>query len=156
MFTLEKICNVGVSNIADWVKVIPIEDWPQQSKCDEQLRPAMVTDLKWHNFGNKVQPCINDVMTNFSHNAAYNYLLSIIMPKHVIDPHIDEQPVSWVCRIHVPLITNVECLFGIGDEVHHLRVGCAYAVNTRKEHMIINGGDEPRIHLMFDVKLLLN
>jgi hypothetical protein len=34
----------------------------------------------------------------------------------------------------------------------HMRVGHAYKVNTLKIHHIQNGGQTPRVHLMFDVR----
>ena len=56
-------------------------------------------------------------------------------------------------RIHVPIITNENCLMIVDDEVIHMPAdGNAYVVDTKKRHTALNSNkDFDRIHLMFDL-----
>lgn len=54
-------------------------------------------------------------------------------------------------KIHVPLISNPNVRFHIGDKTCHLEVGRAYEVNNIVKHGVDNLGDEDRIHFIFEV-----
>ena len=56
-------------------------------------------------------------------------------------------------RIHIPIITNENCLMIVDDEVIHMTAdGNAYLVDTKKRHTALNSNkDFDRIHLMFDL-----
>lgn len=56
-------------------------------------------------------------------------------------------------RIHIPIITNENCLMIVDDEVIHMPAdGNAYVVDTKKRHTALNSNkDFDRIHLMFDL-----
>ena len=52
-------------------------------------------------------------------------------------------------RLHIPIITNPGALMVVGKEAHHLEAdGGVYYVDTTKYHTALNGGNEPRIHLV--------
>jgi len=58
--------------------------------------------------------------------------------------HLDDSE-----RVHIPLITNSDCLFIFSDiSPFHLPVGHAYVVDTRKKHSFANFSDKPRLHLV--------
>lgn len=144
----EKIAgNIDVARMVAWISSISLEDWPQQTKHFGEMRPAMVNILEWNWFGSRATEFIN---TYFSQVKWRNPMLSVIMPDHFIHSHVDEQPVDWLYRVHVPLTTNRLCSIII-DRVYHLEVGSAYKVNTEHRHAIVNLGKTPRIHFMFDV-----
>jgi hypothetical protein len=55
-------------------------------------------------------------------------------------------------RIHVPIITNPDCLFSIEDEVKHLGAGEIWIIdNVNRFHSVANKGTQNRIHLILDV-----
>ena len=56
-------------------------------------------------------------------------------------------------RIHVPIITNENCLMIVDNEVCHLPAdGNAYLVDTTKVHTALNSNQNfDRIHLLFDI-----
>lgn len=56
-------------------------------------------------------------------------------------------------RIHVPIITNENCLMIVDNEVCHLPAdGNAYLVDTTKVHTALNSNQNfDRIHLLFDL-----
>ena len=56
-------------------------------------------------------------------------------------------------RIHVPIITNPHCVFGIEDEVKHLGAGEIWVIdNVDRFHSVVNKGTQNRTHLILDVK----
>lgn len=68
-----------------------------------------------------------------------------------IPPHNDKgESLSYVHRIHCPLITNDACEFFVGDSVRKLGVGEVTEINNRRTHAVQNKGDEKRIHLITD------
>lgn len=138
--------------LSEWIKFIPFEDWPQQHRLEDGLiRPAMVTDLEWHGFGVVTNDVVAGLMRNFEGLAAYQRMLSVVMPGHSIPPHVDAQAKKWRCRVHVPLLTNSKSWFWVEGRPISMECGFAYRVDTTKEHAVTNDGDTPRIHFMFDV-----
>lgn len=147
---VKAFARVDVGELAAWIGAIPFEDWPQQHRLEDGgIRPAMVTDIEWHGFGERVL----DVVERLANEAggdprrSLRPMLSVVMPGHSIPPHCDAQPI----RAHVPLLTNDRAVFVTGGVRHHLDVGCAYLIDPREEHSIANEGETPRVHLIFDV-----
>lgn len=153
-FACDPLGPVDVQSVAEWVSSIGFEEWPQQHRLpDRQIRPAMVTDLAWHGFGAVTDALVAAVMSeHFPDATSYQRMLSVVMPGHHIDPHVDQHVPGWLCRVHVPLRTNPRSWFVIEGERHNLYEGSAYRFNTQLEHEVFNDGDSPRIHLMFDVR----
>lgn len=150
--TVDFLRAVDVADIVDWISAIPFQDWHQQTPLgDGQLRPAMMTDPAWHGFGAVVAPAIAEILEMFPGCAARQIMLSVVMPGHAIEPHRDQQPPAWLCRVHCPLTSNPRSRFIVGGIDHHLEVGSAYRVNTEIEHAVANDGASPRTHLMTDI-----
>jgi len=58
--------------------------------------------------------------------------------------HRDPEP-----RLHIPIITNPGSLFVINHHVTHLPAdGSVYFTDTRAYHMAMNGGEQPRVHIV--------
>lgn len=58
--------------------------------------------------------------------------------------HRDSSP-----RIHIPLITNVDCYFVFKEGlIEHLKTGSVYWVNTQLWHTFINCTTKKRLHLV--------
>lgn len=150
---MQVLCPVDHEPLAKWITDIPFEDWPQQHRLDDgKIRPAMVSDLKWHGFDQKAWPLLAKMHRHFPDMAFHQHMLSVVMPGHSIPPHIDEQPEHWLTRVHVPLTSNDESWFVIEDIEYQMAPGHAYLVNTRRQHAVTNNGATPRIHFMFDVR----
>jgi hypothetical protein len=156
---VEPYGDVDVREAVKWIKAIRFEDWPQQSKVDDQLRPAMVTNLDWHDFRNIAVAIVKQLGfelsqpgTGMGHDDTYQWMLSCVMPGHGIEAHKDAQADYWKFRVHVPLLTNPKAFTEMEDGKHHLEVGKAYKVNTAAMHAVENGGRTPRVHFMFDVR----
>ena len=63
-----------------------------------------------------------------------------------IRPHVD------ICRrIHIPIQTNEDCFFTVGDDKRNLRLGELWEINNDKQkHSVDNFGNTDRIHLIVD------
>jgi hypothetical protein len=53
-------------------------------------------------------------------------------------------------RIHIPLVTNPDVEFIIGDEKVELKEKSAFEINNLMPHQVKNNGDTDRIHFIFD------
>lgn len=150
--TVERLGAVNVRTVADWIAAIPFEAWPQQERIRGELRPAMVNDRHWHQFGAVTDPIVVYIRSMLtSGSVELNRLLSVVMPGHTIDPHVDKVTRGWWGRVHVPLTSAPGSLFIVGGAAHYLEPGWAYVVNVTTVHSVENLSTKPRVHLMFDV-----
>jgi len=81
-----------------------------------------------------------------------------LWPGMVINLHYDTGPeVGCVAfkqvRLHVPIVTNDRVTFFVGGEKIKMVPGHLYYVNFSKRHYVRNDGDEPRTHLVMDLKV---
>ena len=53
-------------------------------------------------------------------------------------------------RIHVPLVSNSEVRFSVGDEQRHLAPGEIWEINNSRIHSVANPSNHQRIHLIVD------
>lgn len=68
-----------------------------------------------------------------------------------IPRHNDKGPsLTYVHRVHCPLITNDACEFHVGDSTRTLNVGEIVEINNRRMHAVSNNGSEKRVHLIVD------
>ena len=55
-----------------------------------------------------------------------------------------------VTAIHIPLQTNDQAFFEDRSGKTKMEVGEAWAIDITRPHRVVNGGEEPRIHLLLD------
>jgi hypothetical protein len=70
-----------------------------------------------------------------------------------IRPHVDSVGFSLVLcrRIHIPIQTNDDCFFTVGNDKRNLKLGELWEINNdKKQHSVDNLGDTDRIHLIVD------
>jgi hypothetical protein len=69
-----------------------------------------------------------------------------------IPTHVDNAPFfKRFHRLHIPLITNKDCLFTVGSETRHLQQGEIWEIdNDNQPHSVVNRGSTDRIHLLID------
>lgn len=56
-------------------------------------------------------------------------------------------------RVHVPVITNDQVWFRVGNEKRNLKAGEIIEINNRRNHSVVNESDEDRVHLILDFVL---
>ncbi len=67
-----------------------------------------------------------------------------------ISRHVDADASRYIHKIHVPLITNPETIFHIGQQSKHILAGEIVEVNNKRVHSVKNAGEQDRIHLIFE------
>ena len=105
-------------------------------------------------FEKELDNIIDSIKTELSPNG---YLLRALFVKLLrktkIPTHVDKanKTFQFSNRIHIPIVTNPNCIFTVGDESIHMKEGEIWEINNDKQpHSVINDGDEDRIHLIFD------
>jgi len=86
------------------------------------------------------------------------YFIRMILVKLLangsIPRHVDQgETLAKSHRMHLSIITNEQNLFSVGDTEVHMQPGELWEINNRREHGVVNGGSEDRIHLIVDYVL---
>ena len=79
-------------------------------------------------------------------------MLARLAAGHGIDRHVDgggSHPLTH--RIHVPLQTSPRATLTVDDTDFHLEDGQAFEVNNLVPHGAFNGGEEDRVHFIFEL-----
>ena len=75
---------------------------------------------------------------------------------HKDDPLIDKNTSSSLKldrRIHIPIKTNKEVIFGIENEIKHLSTNQIWEINNHNcNHWVENNGDTDRLHCILDYR----
>ena len=112
------------------------------------------TDLPlWPEWRDRLLPVMEQATRPYGYvRAAYPRVMPARMAVGAESlPHVDMRPAAqWPHKIHVPLLTNPQVAFRIGDTIHHLGEGEAVEVNNLTVHAVRNDGTEDRIHLIFE------
>jgi hypothetical protein len=96
---------------------------------------------------------IEDLLIGILGNGKIETAILINLPKkEKINSHYDVgEYFNKRNRIHIPIITNKDCIFQINGELKNMKEGEIWEINNNeKEHSVENGGIEDRIHLLID------
>ena len=95
---------------------------------------------------------IFNIETIYGKGKLYNLQIAKLKSKGKIPEHIDRALFYLFShRIHVPLITNQDVIFSIGENKYNLKENIVYEVNNSREHSVINKTDNfERVHLILD------
>jgi hypothetical protein len=111
-------------------------DWPLWQTWRERLLPVMEQATRPYGYVRAAYPRV---------------MLARMAAGGKITPHMDQHVAAqWPHKIHVPLTTNPQVGFRIGDTIHHLPEGEAFEVNNMGIHAVRNDGTTDRIHLIFE------
>jgi len=115
-----------------------------------------VPELDEHNYGTPTEHyagALKELLDTF-HSPLTRVRLAVLMPGMTIKRHRDYDP-SYICRYHLPLITNSQVEFGMQvngqDELFNMPAdGSIYFFNSGLPHWVSNRSTEPRLHLIVD------
>ena len=118
--------------------------------------PDYVPELDEHNYGKwneNVKGAFADLLNSFK-SPLTRVRLAVLMPNMTIKKHVDYDP-SYICRYHIPLITNKDVEFGMEvngkEELFSMPAdGSIYFFNSGLPHWVSNKSSEPRLHLILD------
>lgn len=69
-------------------------------------------------------------------------------PQRCLSWHVDSEE-----RLHIPIFTNPQCFFLVGDRSFHLPSdNRVYLVNTLLPHSAVNCSQHPRLHLVANIR----
>lgn len=107
----------------------------------------------WQLWKQRLEPVLRQATLAYGYpNGEFpRIMLAKMAPGGVIKPHRDTGPAArWPHKIHVPIQTNDRALFFVDPDYRCFQEGRAYEVNNLGIHAVKNGGDSPRIHLIFE------
>ena len=97
-------------------------------------------------------PVVDVIMTYFPGFKKMRGEVVNLLPGKQLTLHTDPQWFhKYSHRVHVPIITNLNCYQIFEDREVHLEKGCMYEINNRIMHSARNSSNEPRVHLIVDI-----
>lgn len=130
------ICQTIEKNSEDWFSGIgSIYELEHQ---DEDLYVHLNPNLK--------ETILEKLIVKYN---GFRTRIMILPPRNCYSIHSDPTP-----RIHIPIISNSQCymIWPNHSRCLQLNNGVIYWTDTTKQHTFINGGTEPRIHLVMCIK----
>jgi aspartyl/asparaginyl beta-hydroxylase (cupin superfamily) len=114
---------------------------------------------KWHHyddFSSEIKK-IDSIIRNFAdpEGEIITAILINLPSGCSIGRHKDANPIGDkfnLCnRIHIPILTNPDCVFEIDGEEINMKAGEIWEIsNVKKMHSVRNLGDNDRVHLLID------
>jgi aspartyl/asparaginyl beta-hydroxylase len=107
----------------------------------------------WESLAETAVPVMQEILNkHFDRGGVIlSAMAARMLPHSTIEGHTDNHPMfSCAHRIHVPLLTNRDVIFLVGGKQITMDVGKGYEINNQLLHRVHNGGDENRIHFIFD------
>lgn len=104
-------------------------------------------------FETEISKLENIIGENIKEDGKIMRAILVNLPaKKSIPTHVDTGKTLVSCRrIHIPIQTNENCFFTVGDDRRNLKVGELWEINNdKKKHSVDNFGDNDRIHLIID------
>lgn len=86
-------------------------------------------------------------------NGVAGLVLYVNLPagQNILDHKDGGYYLSVVHRLHIPIITNPNVSFIIGDTKFHMEEGNLYEINNQQRHAVCNSSDMDRVHLIIDI-----
>jgi Aspartyl/Asparaginyl beta-hydroxylase len=76
----------------------------------------------------------------------------VMKPGNKLAWHTDGSPTLYSVRLHIPLITNIDCFFETKKGKYHMEAdGSCYLVAVNKLHTAYNNGADNRIHIVMNI-----
>jgi hypothetical protein len=98
-----------------------------------------------------IKPYYN-FLENFFGGECIRVFLAQLRPFKNIGRHVDcNDTLTKVHRCHLPILTNNNVIFGIGNADFNLKEGILYEVNNIDPHYVNNNSNENRVHLIMDI-----
>ncbi|MCY7296702.1 aspartyl/asparaginyl beta-hydroxylase domain-containing protein [Alteromonas sp. a30] len=97
-------------------------------------------------------PYIRQVLTSLQVPISRTRLM-LLAPEAEVPKHFDAG-YHWYrrVRIHIPVWTHPEVIFGCADQEMHMQAGEVWCFDHRQWHWVKNNASFPRIHLVIDTK----
>jgi len=107
----------------------------------------------WEAWRGKLEPVLAQATRPYGYARGMfpRVMLARMGPGGIIRPHNDTNVAArWPHKIHVPIQTNDQVAFLVGDTEYHFPEGEAVEVDNMGVHAVRNAGASDRIHLIFE------
>jgi hypothetical protein len=107
----------------------------------------------WDEWQQVLEPLIRHATAGYKYQRGRTarVMLARLLAGRDVSRHVDKSPSAAVPhKLHIPVTTNPQVRFLIGDGDYFLPRGRAYEVNNRKPHEVRNPSECDRVHLIFD------
>jgi aspartyl/asparaginyl beta-hydroxylase (cupin superfamily) len=130
---------------AEKSQTIPLLHDPRQS--------AVIEHKRYPQFKQHIENVYEIVAQRLHCVSIRQAMFARMMPQVEIPRHRDRGPMTAKChRVHVPVLTNTQCLFSVAEETLHMSEGHIWVIdNVGKYHSVSNYGDTARTHLIIDI-----
>jgi len=98
-----------------------------------------------------VKPIVNYLESIIGGKMGKVVLINLPGNKEILQHQDSGDYLDIVRRFHIPIITNKNVYFQVGDEVKNMKAGECWEINNSKPHSVKNEGVENRVHLLIDV-----
>jgi hypothetical protein len=136
----------------DEINTTKKEMWDRVNEGDELVKEEVKT-IYYDKFKDEILK-IEDHLKEIIQEEGYIYRALIVnLPKgKKIAPHYDKgEWLSQPRRIHIPIQTNKDCFFKVGEVTKNLKEGEVWEIdNAGQLHSVENNGAEDRLHLIVD------
>ncbi|MEL0036318.1 MAG: aspartyl/asparaginyl beta-hydroxylase domain-containing protein [Gammaproteobacteria bacterium] len=113
----------------------------------ESIRPALVKIADYYETSPKWSEYFKDKQRGYFIRASIEKVCSqVTIPSH----RDDEFSMQHAHRIYIPLRTNDDVFFDIGEMTLNLLEGEIVEINNQLSHRIRNDGDQDAVHLILD------
>lgn len=98
------------------------------------------------------QPLVDHIAEYYQDNGfVVRMIFAKLLAGGKIPEHSDTGYSLLNChRVHIPIVSNEDNLFFVGDEQKIMQVGEFWEINNAGPHSVYNHSDEDRIHLIID------
>lgn len=122
--------------------------------CDRRQRPAPCYNRPaWEQWAPLLLPIMEAAVEPYGYARGFfpRIMFARLPAGAFVTPHVDgESNGNRPHKIHVPIVTNADAYFFVGQQRYHFEAGRAYEVNNATRHAAANGGRSDRIHLIFE------
>ena len=164
------IDNIDIKSIKSKVKKFSIDDWSTLEHRERRIKETVHKDTlaigliydydfrlenptyypEYKIFKNDIKIIENILSKEFGEGYSIRIILIKLSANCNIDTHRDLGTSLWMGhRCHIPIITNENVLFHVGDETVNMKEGEMWEIDNTTKHSVINSGKD-RIHLIMD------
>lgn len=134
-FVLNTTKHILFRFIPDFNHLYDYTDWSLWNEYEDLLMPIMIQAAE---------------ALGYTDYAFPRVMLAKLPAAESIGLHEDKAASHYIHKIHVPLVTNPKVQFIVGNQTTHIERGHIVEVNNKRRHGGFNGGEEDRIHLIFE------
>ena len=126
--------------------------WTPNSPQEAERQGAYQDDNMFNSpLGQEVSKILNELYQIYPNTSLSKLMITALPSGYEVDSHIDNLLLSNIHRIHIPLITNEECVYGIDGIKYVFPPGFCFEFDNTREHFVSNKGQQERIHIILDL-----